>query len=66
MVLRQRTVGYEQSRHMTRLMHMAVDQFGADWVVPLDADEFIEPKEGTSTRGMAGHAGTDFRHGKVE
>lgn len=47
-VLRQRTVGYEQSRHMTRLMHMAVDQFGADWVVPLDADEFIEPKEGTT------------------
>jgi glycosyl transferase family 2 len=47
-VLRQRTVGYEQSRHMTRLMHMAVNQFGADWVVPLDADEFIEPKEGTT------------------
>ena len=47
-VLRQRTVGYEQSRHMTRLMHMAVDQFGADWVAPLDADEFIEPKEGTT------------------
>ena len=47
-VLRQRTVGYEQSRHMTRLMRMAVDQFGADWVVPLDADEFIEPKEGTT------------------
>ena len=47
-VLRQRTVGYEQSRHMTRLMQMAVDQFGADWVAPLDADEFIEPREGTS------------------
>ena len=47
-VLRQCTVGYEQSRHMTRLMHMAVDQFGADWVAPLDADEFIEPKEGTT------------------
>lgn len=47
-LLRQATVGYEQSRHMTRLMRMAVDQFGADWVMPLDADEFIEPKEGTT------------------
>jgi len=25
---------------------MAVDQFGADWVVPLDADEFVEPADG--------------------
>ena len=31
---------------MTMLLRMAVDKFGADWVAPLDADEFIEPANG--------------------
>lgn len=44
-VFREPVVGYEQSRYMTRLLHTAVDRF-ADWVVPLDADEFIEPPDG--------------------
>jgi glycosyltransferase involved in cell wall biosynthesis len=47
-VLREPCVGYEQSRFMTRLLRMAVDQFGADWVAPLDADEFVEPPKGTT------------------
>ena len=42
-LLREPTVGYEQRRYMTLLLRMAVDQFGADWVAPLDAVEFIEP-----------------------
>jgi hypothetical protein len=37
-------VGYEQSYYMTLLLRMAVYQFGADWVAPLDADEFVEVK----------------------
>jgi glycosyltransferase involved in cell wall biosynthesis len=45
-VLQSSTVGYEQSRYMTRLLRIAVDQFGADWIVPLDADEFVEPEDG--------------------
>jgi len=45
-VLRAPVIGYEQSRYMTRLLQMAVDQFGADWVAPLDADEFIEIEDG--------------------
>jgi len=45
-VLRQPTIGYEQNRYMTLLLRMAVDKFGADWVAPLDADEFIEPADG--------------------
>jgi hypothetical protein len=45
-VLSEQAVAYEQSRYMTLLMRLAVDQFGADWVAPLDADEFIEPPEG--------------------
>ena len=44
-------VGYEQSRHMTRLLRTAVDR-RADWVVPLDADEFIEPAEGRTLAEM--------------
>jgi glycosyltransferase involved in cell wall biosynthesis len=38
-------VGFEQSRFMTSLMHKAFNEFGADWVAPLDADEFIELAE---------------------
>jgi len=51
-LLREPAVGYEQSRYMTLLLRMAVDQFGADWVAPLDADEFIEP-QGELTLGEA-------------
>ena len=45
-VLRQPTIGYMQAQYMTLLLRMAVDKFGADWVAPLDADEFIEPADG--------------------
>jgi glycosyltransferase involved in cell wall biosynthesis len=51
-LLRDLTVGFEQSRHMTSLLHMAVNDFHADWVVPLDADEFIEPEAGASLGQM--------------
>jgi hypothetical protein len=30
---------------MTLLLRIAVDKFGADWIAPLDADEFIEPNQ---------------------
>jgi hypothetical protein len=33
-------VGYYQAQKMTRLAHMARTEFGADWVVPFDADEW--------------------------
>jgi glycosyltransferase involved in cell wall biosynthesis len=41
-LLRDPVVGYEQGRYMTLLLRMAVYQFGADWVAPIDADEFLE------------------------
>src|SRR5215470_3788379 len=44
-LMREPSTGIEHGRQMTRLLHMAVQQFGADWIVPLDADEFIEPHE---------------------
>jgi glycosyl transferase family 2 len=45
-LLREPAVGYEQSDYMTKLLRMAVSQFGADWVAPLDADEFLELQGG--------------------
>jgi len=33
--------GYYQAERTTRLMRRAVTEFDADWVVPIDADEFI-------------------------
>src|SRR5262249_61452418 len=54
-VLFEQAVAYEQSRYMTQLMRLAVDQLGADWGAPLDADEFIEPPAGaTLTEALAG------------
>lgn len=41
-VLNEPCVGFEQSRLMTSLMRKAFEEFDADWVAPLDADEFIE------------------------
>jgi glycosyltransferase involved in cell wall biosynthesis len=32
-------VGYEQSKKMTALAHLAHEEFGAEWIVPFDADE---------------------------
>jgi hypothetical protein len=31
---------------MTNLLRLAVSEFGADWVMPLDADEFLELSDG--------------------
>lgn len=35
--------GYWQWQRMTRLMRQAVALLGADWILPLDADEFLAP-----------------------
>lgn len=47
-LIRDPAVGYEQGRYMTRLLHIAVRRHAADWVMPLDADEFVEAKAGQS------------------
>jgi hypothetical protein len=51
-LLQEPTIGYEQARQVTRLLHLAVNDFGADWIMPLDADEFVETKEGTTPRQL--------------
>src|SRR5437867_3948226 len=41
-VVEEPSFGYYQSEWMTRLMReYAVGRYGAGWVVPLDADEFL-------------------------
>jgi hypothetical protein len=51
-VLREPHIGKDQSRFMTRLMRMGFDEFHADWVAPLDADEFFEPAPSASLRQL--------------
>ena len=41
LVLDDREVGYYQSRKMTAAANLAQNYFGAEWVFPLDADEFL-------------------------
>ena len=36
------TLGHRQVVQANQLLHRAVDEFGADWVLCLDADEFVE------------------------
>ena len=48
-------VGFEQSQFTTRLMHKAFDEFDADWVAPLDADEFIELPESATLADVLPH-----------
>lgn len=39
-VIQDEEPGYYQDEKMTRLAHMAANDFGAEWVVPFDADEY--------------------------
>ncbi len=41
---------FDQAKHMTRLMHRAATEYGADWVLPLDADEFLTTMNDTDLR----------------
>lgn len=42
-VEREDTPGYFQAERMSRLMKRAGEEMRADWVIPLDADEFLVP-----------------------
>ncbi len=45
-LLREASVCFDQHRFTTRMMRLAIDQYDAGWVVPLDADEFVETAGG--------------------
>ncbi len=52
------SLGYHQYRRMTRLMkEQATQKHGADWVVPLDADEFLlAPEPGILRQQLSAHS----------
>ena len=46
-VIQDNEPGYYQDEKMTRLAHMAANDFGAEWVLPFDADEYWYWTDGT-------------------
>lgn len=53
--------GYYQSKKMSRLAEMAVETFGADWIVPADADELWYSPHGRIS-DVLDHADADVAH----
>lgn len=45
-------IEHAQSEVMTNLVKIAVNELGADWVLPLDIDEFLIPKDGADCRSL--------------
>lgn len=54
-------VGYRQDAKMTGLAHFARDEFGADWVLPFDADEYWYSPTGTLAEFFANCEGDIVR-----
>jgi hypothetical protein len=52
-LLRERSEAYEQGEWVTRMARLAAEEFGADWVVNSDADEFWLPRGGTFREVLA-------------
>lgn len=46
------TVEYAQYIVMTSLMDKAANEMGADWILPLDIDEYLIPKNGVDCRSL--------------
>ncbi|MGN0941923.1 MAG: glycosyltransferase family 2 protein [Selenomonadaceae bacterium] len=51
--------GHDQSEVVTRLVHRAISVYGADVIVPLDADEFIVSTTDRSVRETLGEISSD-------
>ena len=51
-MIEDRAAYFAETQHNTLLYRMAVRDFGADWVVFLDADEFVDPRDIESLPGF--------------
>ncbi len=47
-----KTIEHIQSEVMTNLVKIAANELGADWVLPLDIDEFLIPHNGVDCRSI--------------
>ena len=47
-----KTIEHVQSEVMTNLVKIAANELGADWVLPLDIDEYLIPKDGADCRSI--------------
>lgn len=47
-----KTIEHVQSEVMTNLVKIAANELGADWVLPLDIDEYLIPKDGADCRSL--------------
>lgn len=47
-----KTIEHIQSEVMTNLVQIAANELGADWVLPLDIDEYLIPKDGDDCRSI--------------
>lgn len=66
-VREERGAGYLQSKWVTAMARRAATEFGADWVLNLDADEFWLPAAGDLKSGLAAvPADTDVFQVKVD
>lgn len=54
-VLEENCIDYQQSRLMTQLLKKAVHHYKADWVLPLDADEFLVASGKENVREVLGN-----------
>ena len=44
-IYKETSLDLQQGQFLTKLMRIAVSKFDADWVIPLDADEFLAPSD---------------------
>ena len=56
----QPVVGHNHAAIINQLMRDAVSDFSADWIIPIDVDEFIEPPQGQSLADVLGSFGSDL------
>lgn len=48
------SIEYTQSDVMTKLVNRAATEMGADWILPIDIDEYLIPNNDTDCRSMLG------------
>lgn len=59
-VIRDESAGYRQPELVTRMARLAATEFGADWVLNNDADEFWWPRAGGDLKQLLGEIPAEY------